>query len=229
MTPAFRPAKLLALACRGCLRPLDASAQAGLCGRCWSLLTPLPETRCPICALDHGWGPACPERVAWSWGDALWDYHGGLGALLVPGIKRGELGWKAALLARAARLPLPDWAGACDRVSCAPTAGFRRWLRGFDLAEEAAVLFARRLGVPFGRHLRKPLFARAQAGLPESQRRRQPARVSLASDEGLPGATVLLVDDVWTTGTTLCRCAKVLLAAGALEVRVLALFRAGRR
>jgi len=228
MTPAFRPAKLLALACRGCLRRLDGDAQAGLCGRCWSLLTPLPETRCPICALDHGWGLACP-RVPWTWGDALWDYHGGLGALLVPGIKRGELGWKAALLARAARLPLPDWAGACDRVCSAPTAGFRRWLRGFDLAEEASALFARRLGIPFTPVLRKPLFARAQAGLPESQRRRQPARVTLGSGAGLEDANVLLVDDVWTTGTTLCRCARVLLAAGAQEVRVLALFRAGRR
>ena len=93
---------------------------------------------------------------------------------------------------------------------------------------EAAALFAGRLALPYGRALRKPLFSRAQAGLPEGQRRRQPARVSLASRDGLEGAVVLLADDVWTTGTTLRRCAKVLLAAGVEEVRVLTLFRAGR-
>ena len=36
---------------------------------------------------------------------------------------------------------------------------------------------------------------------------------------------ILLVDDVWTTGTTLLRCSQRLLEAGAREVRVLALFR----
>ena len=42
----------------------------------------------------------------------------------------------------------------------------------------------------------------------------------------LDGKTILLVDDVWTTGTTLLRCAQWLMKAGAAEIRVLALFRA---
>jgi predicted amidophosphoribosyltransferase len=33
------------------------------------------------------------------------------------------------------------------------------------------------------------------------------------------------VDDVWTTGTTLLRCAQALQDAGAHEIRVLTLFR----
>ena len=46
----------------------------------------------------------------------------------------------------------------------------------------------------------------------------QPAR--------LRGRRVLLVDDVFTTGATLNECAGVLRAAGAVEVRVVALARA---
>jgi len=216
------------LRCRNCLGELGEGTQAGLCGRCWSLLTPLPEERCPFCALVHAWGDPCADPVAWSWGDALWDYHGGLGSLLVPAIKRGELGWKHALLGRARQASLPPWTRGFDLVCHAPTARLRRWWRGFDLAEDAAALFAKRLGAAFRSVLRKPFYTRAQASLPQAQRRAG-AHVTLARGQEVAGSAVLLVDDVWTTGTTLLRCARVLDGAGAREVAVLALFRAGRR
>lgn len=215
--------------CRRCLGPLAGPAQAGLCSRCWELLIPLPEERCDLCALPHPSGEACADPVAWSWGDALWDYHGGLGSLLVPGIKRGELGWLEALLGRARRAPLPHWTRDFDLVCAAPTAWLRRWWRGFDLAEASGAMVARRLGASFHRVLRKPFYTRAQAGLPEGQRRRMGAHVSLCPGAEVADRAVLLVDDVWTTGTTLLRCARVLGGAGAREVAVLALFRAGKR
>jgi predicted amidophosphoribosyltransferase len=151
----------------------------------------------------------------------------------VPGIKRGEWGWKRALLARLARAPLPDYTQATDLVCSVPTAAVRRWSRGFDLAEEVGRQLADRLGRPMSRVLRKPWFARAQAGLAESQRRRLGVgQVAVAAGRPgqprLDGATILLVDDVWTTGTTLLRCAQALRRAGAGEVLVLTLFRAGR-
>lgn len=44
----------------------------------------------------------------------------------------------------------------------------------------------------------------------------------------LPGRTVLLVDDVMTSGATLTACTEALLAAGAKEVNILALARVAR-
>jgi predicted amidophosphoribosyltransferase len=167
--------------------------------------------------------------VAWARGDALWSYRGGrpaLGALLVPGIKHGELGWKDALLERARRAPLPEF-GPVDLVCCAPTSLPRRWRRGFDLAEEAAAMFAMRLGKPYRSLLRKAWFTPAQAGLTEGRRRRLPASaVRVRRGRQLHGEAVLVVDDVWTTGATLVRCAQALKRAGAGELAVLALFRA---
>jgi predicted amidophosphoribosyltransferase len=190
----------------------------------------LPEERCARCALAHGGGAACPAPAPWVRGDALWDYHGGrpaLGPLLVPGIKRGEHGWRAALLARAGKAVLPEWAGALDLVCPVPTAWHRRWRRGFDLAGESASLFARRLHLPCRGLLRKVGWQPAQAGLPESRRRRMPASaMQVRPGIRLAGASVLLVDDVWTTGTTLARCAQALARAGAGPVCVLTLFRA---
>jgi len=108
-----------------------------------------------------------------------------------------------------------------------PTSPQRRWSRGFDLAEEAAAGFARRLGKPFRRLLSRAWFSPAQAGQSESGRRRLPA-AAVRPRRGcrLHGETVLVVDDVWTTGTTLLRCAQALARAGAGELAVLALFRA---
>ena len=217
------------LLCRGCLRPLDDKAEAGLCGACWEGLRPLPEPRCPRCALPHG-AEACPDPVAWKAGDALWDYHGGrppLGALLVPGIKAGEHGWKRALLARSRLRALPPFAAGSEVVTAVPAAFQRRWARGFDLAEDAANLVAERLGLPFALMLRRSWSLRRQAEQTESARRRLPRKaVLLRRDAAVQGRIVLLVDDVWTTGTTLLRCAQALQAGGAREIRVLTLFRA---
>jgi predicted amidophosphoribosyltransferase len=115
-----------------------------------------------------------------------------------------------------------------DLVVPAPTARLRRWLRGFDLAEEAARILAQATGAAYGALLRKPFYTRPQASLPEGRRRRMGARVGLRPGVCVAGAAVLVVDDVWTTGTTLRRCAGVLLAAGARDVGVLALFRSMR-
>ena len=225
---AFSGVRGSLLLCRGCLGPVDAGAEAGLCGRCWAGLTPLAGGRCPRCALVHAEGD-CPEATAWELGDALFDYHGGrppLGALLLPGLKDGERGWRRALLGRLATADLPPWTGSVDRVTSAPSTLPRRLLRGFDFAAELGQAVAGRLGRPYQPLLAKAWHSGRQATRTETQRRRLPRRAITLRRGAQPAGVVLLVDDVWTTGTTLLRCAQALQAGGADEVRVLTLFRA---
>ena len=235
MQASSLPARLTRLAegvvrCRGCLGTLGLDAEAGLCGPCWEGLLPLPDLRCPRCALSHEADTPCPEPVAWTYGDALWDYHGGrpaFGALLVPAIKEGELGWKTSLLVRVGKQQLPAWTQDVELVTAAPTTLLRRWQRGFDLADETARHLAQRLQVPCLPTLNKTLFVGRQAERTESERRRLSKRaITLQRNAPVQDRVVLVVDDVWTTGTTLLRCAQALLAGGAAEIRVLTLFRA---
>ena len=145
----------------------------------------------------------------------------------MPGIKTGEWGWRAALLGRAETAPLPDFASEVDLITTVPAHPWRRWSRGFDLAEDAARLVAKRVGKPYTPLLRKPIRSPRQTGLSEGRRRRLPQKAfALKSGISIEGKTTLLVDDVWTTGTTLLRCAQWLMKAGAAEIRVLTLFRA---
>ncbi|MDP9267131.1 MAG: ComF family protein [Acidobacteriota bacterium] len=61
----------------------------------------------------------------------------------------------------------------------------------------------------------------SQTGLTRHQRRENVRGAFVAADpESLQGATVLVVDDVFTTGTTVTECTKVLRRAGAEKVYV---------
>jgi predicted amidophosphoribosyltransferase len=144
----------------------------------------------------------------------------------LPAIKAGETGWQQALLGRMARLSLPIWAEEVDSVTSAPSAFHHRLFRGLDFSAEVAQQVAGRIGRPYRPLLTKGWRSGRQAARTESERRQLPRKAIALRRGATPSGTILLVDDVWTTGTTLLRCAQALKAGGAEEVRVLTLFRA---
>jgi len=91
--------------------------------------------------------------------------------------------------------------------------------RGFNQSTD----LARHLGLPVVHALRRVRATAAQADLPAAQRHRnvRGAFAACRSGRALAGATVLLVDDVSTTGATLDACARALKAAGVAEVRAI--------
>ena len=122
-------------------------------------------------------------------------------------------------------------AGA-DAVIPVPLHPWRVLRRGFNQADDLAV----HLGLPVWRVLRRTRHGPPQASLPAGDRghnvrgafglgpmRRlvNPGRVRRLHDR-----TVVLIDDVMTTGATLDACSGVLLEAGVRSVRALTVARA---
>ncbi|HMJ79156.1 MAG TPA: phosphoribosyltransferase family protein [Iamia sp.] len=125
---------------------------------------------------------------------------------------RQGLTWLATGLARrvrAAGVPV-------DLVTWAPTTDRHRRTRGFDHAELLARVVASALDVPCRPVLRR-LPGPAQTGRPAADRRAAgPRFVAVASLR--PGARVLVVDDVVTTGATLRAAVEAVVGAGGRAV-----------
>jgi predicted amidophosphoribosyltransferase len=95
-----------------------------------------------------------------------------------------------------------------------PPAPSRQRRRGFDPAGEIAAALAERLDMPLERCLQRR-GGRRQVGRRRAERLGQPPRVSAI---GPAPRSVLLIDDVLTTGATMSACAQALRAAGAARV-----------
>jgi len=98
--------------------------------------------------------------------------------------------------------------------------------RGFNQAEVLARPLASSLRVPLLAHaLRRLRHEHSQTAL-DVRARRSGVRGAFAPGSAPPRGSVLLVDDVFSTGATVNACAAVLRASGAAHVAVLTLARA---
>jgi ComF family protein len=108
-------------------------------------------------------------------------------------------------------------AGA-DFVVPVPLHWRRRWRRGFNQAAD----LARALGLPVRQVLCRCRRTLPQADLPAGQRHLNVRRAFRVRHPSLvANASIVLIDDVRTTGATLEACGRALRGAGAREVRAL--------
>ncbi|MDQ8045225.1 MAG: phosphoribosyltransferase family protein [Solirubrobacteraceae bacterium] len=128
--------------------------------------------------------------------------------------KRGGPQAATALLLR--RLP-PDLAPPGSIVTWVPGHPLRT-VGAPDAGRALATAVAVRAGLPLRPLLRRSPLGRRQAGRSDLERCAEPHRLGLSARPVPHGTSVVVVDDVRTTGTTLDHAAELLRAAGAAEV-----------
>lgn len=230
-----RGAKLVELAlfpsfCKICGSLLERPGERVLCEGCLRNILPGTASSCVCCGrfFDGEGGPhacaACLERKpSFDRHRSCGPYRGALkDALLLFKYRRFRSLGKALgrFVADALAEEVVLWEGV-DVVVPVPLHARRRRERGFDqarvLAREIGRL--RRLPVAAG-VLRKVRNIPPQTSLERDERRANVrGAYEVARPDRIRGRVVLLVDDVFTTGSTMGECAAVLKRAGAREVR----------
>ena len=227
-------AVLLAPCCACCQRPLDRPTSGAVCAACWASI-PLPhEPLCEICgdALPSWRRIDTPPRCARcrrstrviSIGRSIGPYEGALREILQALKYEGRRSLAKPLGRLMAAVGNEVLRGA-DFAVPVPLHITRQYSRGFNQASE----LAHQLGVPVLHALRRTRATVTQTDLPEGERHAN-VRGAFAQRRPVPrNAVLVVVDDVSTTGATLDACARVLLEAGAREVRGLTAARAASR
>ncbi|CAN5835921.1 ComF family protein [soil metagenome] len=228
-------AVLLAPCCACCRTPLEHPTRGAVCGGCWSSIPAASDPLCETCGdtlaswrrTDDG-DARCSRcrrtRRIITRGRSIGAYEGALRDILHAlkyDHRRSIARPLGALMARAGREVLT---GAEIAVPV-PLHASRHYARGFNQAAELAA----HLGLPVVHALRRTRATVTQTDLPEWQRHENVSGAFALRTPIRRGAVVVVVDDVSTTGATVDACARVLLEAGAGDVRALTAARAAAR
>lgn len=223
--------------CVLCQSILETRREAGVCRFCLDAIPAIPPSACcSLCGYPLEIRPAGPPpSLCPACRETLPPYAGARSCAVYEGAARDLV--HHFKFERKARLhiPLAGLLGRClseaggdwspDVVTAVPLHPSRRRERGFDQSVLLARRLSRLLGLPYRSLLRKKRPAPPQSLTgPESRRANVAGAYAARSRRRVPGS-VLLVDDVLTTGATVEECVKVLTEAGVSKVFVLTICR----
>lgn len=213
--------------CLLCCRFEAAESRRFLCANCWQRVY---EEEAPALRDWRIHPPTSSGAGHCAFDLAAWRYHGAM-SVVIPAMKYRDHPSFAKIFGEIAahrlRPHLESLRAAAPVLVPVPLHPVRRRERGFNQSELLAQTFAKHWNVECRpRALRRVKYTEAQVRLDGAQRLQNVSNAfAPARALNLEARTVILIDDVITTGATISACARVLIAAGAGRVGAAALAR----
>ena len=206
----------------------DGDGRGLLCPECRAELPLIPPDapHCPGCGgVPDGllaMCRACMSCDARLWQDAatVMEYRGE-GAIFMKRFKSGHAPELARPLGFLAAEKIRKLGWRADLVVPVPLRFMRRWRRLYNQSALFGERVGAELGIPCRELLAKLPGGEKQAGLSRAKRLGNRLRFKVKDPEVLRGKNVILVDDIFTTGSTLAAAAKALRSAGPAMIYVL--------
>ena len=204
--------------CIGC-----GKAGSVLCADCRHQIKMIKTFTCPKCGRinrNGGYCPGCKNKSYLSGILVAADYRTGPTKELIHHLKYNGIIEIAPILGGIliSRMQKSKFRGQKILVPV-PLHWFKKRSRGFNQAEVLAKIIGYKLKVPVALVLKRKKNTKSQVELSGKLRRENLRGVFECLDPAaVKKRTIILLDDVCTTGTTLEECAKVLRAAGARQV-----------
>ncbi len=220
--------------CQSCDKQLAQAPPTLLCAGCRSLLSPISSPLCPKCGTpyqdgeDHLCGVCLENVFAFEQARSMFLYQEPVITLLARFKFAGRLSGLDTLTHLVKESGPPLTAAEPDLILPVPLHLQRLRERGFN----QSLLIARACFPMWSKKIKTDLLLRRQATTPQTRlsgrARRSNLRgaFSISRPERIAGKTILIVDDVFTTGSTLHECAKPLAEAGAATIEAFTLARA---
>ncbi len=207
-----------------------------LCMECWNQIQFITDPLCSCCGLPFEYkmgedvlcGECMRERPAYSRGRAAFKYDEHSRQLILR-LKYQDQAWLATIYGKWLMAAGKELVAASDVIIPVPLHYWRFVGRRYNQSALLASALAKTSNLPIlSDALRRTRRTTPQTGLTRKQRAdnvRGAFTINSRYADSLKGKSVLLIDDVMTTGSTINVCTKTLLKAGAQQVNILTLAR----
>ena len=222
--------------CSICKKPFDSEEEGGICPHCLSQIKYIGSPLCERCGKpfysevsdDHLCGDCLTNERYFNRARAVGYYTGILRKaihLLKYKLMENLAFQLGNIMAGQMRYFISN--ATYHLIIPVPLHPKRLRERGFNQALSLARLINRKYSIPLDRYtLTRSKLTKPQVGLSEQDRRDNVrGAFSLLKSDKVTDRTILLVDDVYTSGSTVEECSRVLIKAGADRVDVLTLAR----
>lgn len=221
--------------CTGC--KADVVTQGALCAACWGALNFISGAQCMVCGVPFdiidsaslgAGGMACeacvnePPRFSRARAPLVYDETS---RSMIMALKHGDRHYLVPTMVPLLRTAGAELLARADMLVPVPLSRWRLWRRRYNQSAMLCTALAETTGITAGVDVLQRVRNTPSQGRMSRKERQKNVRGAFALNpayaERIRRQTVVLVDDVLTSGATANECTKVLMEAGASRVDVL--------